>query len=252
MGTRQSQFRAALLDPAAPVPDGLTDGAGAPTVKRFDVYRNNVTVALIDALRTAFPVLRKLLGDANFDPLARVYARAHPPRSPLMMHYGQDMPAFLDGFAPLKHLGYLPDVARLELALRRSYHAADSAALDAQVLAACPPETLMGSCLQLAPAVQLIPSPWPLFDIWRYNTVAGAPKPQATAQSVLITRAGFDPEPHALTAAQYAWLHACQTGANLTEAQDSASATDPAFDLAPLLGLLLQHGALTTLTTPKD
>ena len=39
----QSQLRAALLDPTQAVPAGLTDGAGMPTQKRFDVYRNNVT-----------------------------------------------------------------------------------------------------------------------------------------------------------------------------------------------------------------
>ncbi|MEL7087593.1 MAG: DNA-binding domain-containing protein [Planctomycetota bacterium] len=252
MGASQTEFRAALLDPDAPVPDGLTDGNGTPTVKRFAVYRNNVTIALIEALRTAFPVLRKLLGDANFDQLAPLYARAHPPQSPLMMHYGQDMPAFLDGFAPLRHLGYLADVARLELALRQSYHAADAAALDPQALADCPPETLMQSTLVLAPAVGLVPSQWPLFDIWRFNTQADAPKPRAIAQPVLITRVGFDPEPHALTAAQAAWVTACHAGATLTAAQNAAAAHDPDFDLAPLLGLLLQHGALTTLTTPKD
>lgn len=252
MGPSQSQFRAALLNPDAAVPEGLTDGAGAPTVKRFAVYRNNVAVALTDALKTAFPVLRKLLGDGNFDQLALLYARAHPPHSPLMMHYGQDMPAFLDAFAPLQHLGYLPDVARLELALRRAYHAADADPLDPQALAACPPDALMQSTLQLAPAVQVLGTPWPLFDIWRYNTAQDAPKPRAIAQSVLITRAGFDPEPHPLDAAQYAWLKAVQSGAALADAQDRATAQDPNFDLAPLLGLLLQHGALTNLTTPKD
>ena len=252
MSTAQSQFRAALLDPDAPIPDGLVDSKGAPTIKRFAVYRNNVTVALIEALRAAFPVLRKLLGDVNFDQLARLFARAHPPSSPLMMHYGADMPAFLESFAPLQHLGYLGDVARLELALRRAYHAADQTPIAAQLLADCPPEALMASTLTLAPAVQMIPSKWPLFDIWAYNTMPNAPKPSAAPQPVLITRAEYDPEPHALDAAQFAWLNACTQGATLSAAQDCATARDPHFDLAPLLGLLLQHGALVALTPPED
>jgi len=251
MGTTQTQFRDALLNPAAPVPDGLVDGAGAPTVKRFAVYRNNVTVALVEALRSTFPVLLKLLGDQNFDQLARLFARQHPPDSPLMMQYGAEMPLFLQGFEPLRHIGYLPDVARLELALHRSYHAADCTAFDPGELAALSPDVLMRSTLTLAPAVEVVRSPWPLFDIWRFNTVDGAEKPRAVAQGVLITRAAFDPVPHAVTPADAAWLRAIAAGDTIGAAMDAATEEDADFDLSPLLTVLVQHGAITTLTPPK-
>lgn len=252
MATAQSQFRAALLDPALPVPSGLTDGRGTPTEKRFAVYRNNVTVALCDALRASFPVLCKLLGDQNFDQLAPIFARAHPPSSPLMMRYGAEMPSFLQSFAPLAHIGYLPDIARLELAMRQAYHAADAIPLDPAALAALPPEQLMASTLTLAPAVQVLKSDWPLFDIWRYNMVESAPKPQAVPQSVLITRAEFDPTPHALDPAQLAWMRAIQDGKRIEAAQDAALAVTEDFDLSPLLTVLLQGGALIQLKTTKD
>ncbi len=252
MTTDQTQFRAALLDPALPTPSGLTDGQGTPTDKRFAVYRNNVTVALCDALRSSFPVLCKLLGDQNFDQLAPLFARAHPPSSPLMMRYGVEMPAFLENFAPFAHISYLPDVARLELAMRHAYHAADAVPVDPAVLGQLSPEKLMASTLTLAPAVQLLPSDWPLFDIWRYNMVDGAAKPQAMPQSVLITRAEFDPTPHPLDRAQLAWMTAIQDGKPIDAAQDAALAIAEDFDLSPLLTVLLQGGALIQLTPPKD
>ncbi|WP_299555305.1 DNA-binding domain-containing protein [uncultured Tateyamaria sp.] len=252
MAVLQSDFRAALLDPDHPMPEGLTDGAGRPTPRRFSVYRNNVTVALIDALRAGFPVLHKLLGDQNFDQLARLFARAHPPTSPLMMHYGADLPAFLDAFKPLAHIGYLGDVARLEVAIRCAYHAADSAPIAPARLGAVPPEVLMRSRFSLAPAVRVLSSRWPILDIWRYNTVPGAPKPRGIGQSILITRSEFDPEPHAVSEAQLAWLTAVRANAPLEEAMDMATDADADFDLGPLLTLLVRHNALTDMITPKE
>ncbi|MEL6102273.1 MAG: DNA-binding domain-containing protein [Pseudomonadota bacterium] len=249
MTSDQSTFRNALLDPSAPVPDGLNDGAGHPAGRRFSVYRNNVAVSLTEALETGFPVLRKLLGHETFKRLCAVFLRAHPPQSPLMMHYGQDMPAFLAGFDPLRDLGYLADVARLELGLRASYHAADSNAIDPARFGEFDEAALMAARLTLAPAVVHVPSPWPLHDIWAYNTIDSAPKPQAVAQSVLITRPEFDPQPHALDPAQNAWMGAITADETLGGAHDAALAIDPDFDLAPLLGLLLQTNAITDLKT---
>lgn len=252
MTSPQSLFRAALLDPDARSPDGLQDGVGRAAHRRFDVYRNNVTVALVDALRTAFPVLVKLIGAANFDQLARLFARAHPPNTPLMMHYGAAMPDYLETFAPLAHIGYLPDVARLELALRRSYHAADTAAFDAARLGAVAPDVLMASRLVLAAPVQLIRSQWPLVDIWRFNMIDGVTKPRDIAQSALIVRAEFDPDMHPLDGAQTDWIACIISGQTLAVAQEAALAANPAFDLTPLLSLLIQTNAIADLKTPKE
>ena len=91
----QSAFRAALLDPDRPVPPGVTDPEGRPAGSRFDVYRNNVTASLTEALRQAFPVIRKLVGEEFFTAMVIAHVRAHPPRSPMLMLYGADMPGFL-------------------------------------------------------------------------------------------------------------------------------------------------------------
>ena len=97
----QHSFSQALLAPDLPVPDGLTDGQGAPAGKRFAVYRNNVTVSLIDAPEAGFPVVVKLIGAENFRNIAREYLRKEPPVSPLIMLYGAGFPAFLASFRPL-------------------------------------------------------------------------------------------------------------------------------------------------------
>ena len=251
MTVTQPQFRAAIFDAAQPVPDGLLDGLGQPAGRRFNVYRNNVAVSLTEAMHTAFPVITKLLGPSNMDGLAGLFLRAHPPASPLMMHYGQPMPQFLADFAPLQHLGYLPDVARLELALRASYHAADTPAFDPAELGQVTPEVLMQSRLRLAPSLRLLQSPWPLHDLWAFNTQSGAEKPRAIAQDVLITRPEFDPAPHALTKAQGAWIAAILADQTIGTAQEAAQALAPDFDLTPLLTLLISNNALAALLPPR-
>lgn len=239
--TIQSTFRAALLDADHPVPNGLLDGHGNGAGKRFNVYRNNVAVSLTEALEQGFPVLRKLLGDQNFRQLAGLYLRRNPPTSPLMMHYGEGMPAFLDGFSPLAHLPYLREVAALELALRRSYHAADVTPIEPDILGQFAPEDLMRVRFDIAPAVQVIPSAYPIYDIWAYNMIDGAPKPAPVAQDVLITRPEFDPVPHAMAPGGAAFVTALREGQTLGAA---FHATPDDFDLSPVLGLLLSGAAI--------
>jgi Uncharacterized protein conserved in bacteria len=251
MSVAQSDFAAALLDPARAVPEGLSDPAGRPAGKRFAVYRNNVVASLTEALATAFPVLQKLLGEANFRGLAGLFVRRHPPSSPRLMFYGEAMPGFLEGFQPLVHIPYLADVARLELALRESYHAADAEPIDPAALQALDAEALMAARLRLAPAVRLVRSRWPLHAIWAYN-MAGGPKPAPVAEDVLVTRPGFDPAPHALTPAGGAFTAALLAGGTLGAAAEAGAEKDPAFDLSAPLGALLAGGAIVALDTETE
>ncbi|MDC0660714.1 DNA-binding domain-containing protein [Leisingera sp. SS27] len=247
MSVSQTEFTRAMMDAGQPVPDGLIDHQDQPAGRRFSVYRNNVAVSLTEAMHSAFPVIAKLLGKQNMDGLAGIYLRQHPPSSPLMMFYGEHFPAFLEGMEQLQHLGYLGDEARLELALRRAYHAADAAPITPDALGALTPDQLMNTRLTLAPAVQVICSPWPIHAIWRFNTKDGASKPEARAEDVLVTRPEFDPIPQILPPGGAIWIRALMQGATIGEALEQAAAADETFDLGATLALLLQGGAITGL-----
>lgn len=251
MSVDQTAFRAALLDPEAPVPAGLVDAEGAPAGKRFDVYRNNVAVSLTEALEVAFPVVRKLVGDEFFKAMAGVFLRRHPPTSPILALYGADFPRFLRGFKPAASLGYLPDVARLEQAIRESFHAADTLPADPARLQALAPDALIRARLTLAPSLRLIRSPWPIHGIWRFNTEAGAPQPPGEAQDVLITRTDYDPRPHLLPPGGADFVEALQSGDSFGAALGKARTVARDFDLTATLGLLIGGEAITDIHTDE-
>lgn len=240
----QSQFRAALFAPDAPPPVGLTDGSGAPAGRRFSVYRNNVAVSLIEALEQTFPTVAKLIGADGFKALARRFIAENPPSSPILSRYGAAFPAFLARSDELAQLGYLPDTARLDLAMVRAYHAADAAPFDPAQLARIAPDDLPRVALALAPAVELLSSPWPIHGIWRFNHAPGSPQPPHEAQDVLVTRPDFDPVPRLLGSGQAVFLRRIIEGDCLGPAADAAARAAPDFDLSALLGLLIGDAAI--------
>lgn len=241
----QQEFRTALLDPEHPVPSGLTDPQGRPAGRRFNVYRNNVSVSLTEALRQAFPVVQKLVGEEFFTAMAQEHLRAHPPASPLMMFYGEAMPAFLSAFPPVAHLPYLADVARLELALRASYHATDAVPVATSRLTQLEPDQLARTRFAVAPSLRLVRSRWPIHAIWMAN-MREAPAPsRVEPQDVLVVRAAFDPEPHLLPPGGADFM------ASLCDGQAIGSAADllDTAHLPALLGLLIAGNAITDLIT---
>lgn len=240
-------FAAALLDPALPAPGGLQDGTGREAGQRFDIYRNNVAHSLTEALRTGFPVVAKLIGRQNMTGLAGQFLRAHPPSDPILMFYGAGFPEFLAGTKALAHLGYLPDIARLELALRQAYHARDAEPMAPLRLDELPTGALMRATLAFAPAVQLLRSAWPIHDIWRFHTGDATDEPQPGAQDVLVTRPEFDPVPRLLPGGGGIWIEALMRGQSIGAAYDTALGRHPGFDMAAPLALLLDAGALVSL-----
>lgn len=243
----QAAFASALADPAQPVPEGLTAWNGGPPARRFAVYRNNVTVSLMEALGARYPAVKAIVGDDFFAATARLYVAAHPPRSPLMMEYGAEFSAFLAGFEPARSLPYLPDVARLEAARSRAYHAADAAPLDPASLAALAPEEVAGLRFTAHPAAVLIASPHPVVTIWAMNAgeIEPAPIEDWTGEDALVTRPHLTVEVHRLPAGASAFAAALLAGQTLAHAAARATEAADAFDLSTTLALILASGALT-------
>ena len=239
-------FDAALRGGA--LPPGVTARLPDEVPRRFAVYRNNVAAGLADALAARFPVVQRLLGDAYFRALARIYAEAHRPGSPVLAEWGVDFAEFLAGFAPLGAYPYLADVARIEYARGRAFHAADALPIDPSALVEADPETLR---LGLHPSVLLLRLSFPAVSIWARNQPGAetahppAPMPQSAENALILRDAGFEVQLHAIGPGDAALVEAMLSGATLGRAAALARLDEPDHDPQLLLVLLMRAGAIT-------
>ncbi|MGA8155717.1 MAG: DNA-binding domain-containing protein [Rhodoplanes sp.] len=248
----QASFAEALLDPERRVPDGVTSHTHPAPAKRFAVYRNNVVVSLIDALATRFPAVQRIVGEEFFRAMAGVFVRAHPPRSPLMMTYGEGLPAFIETFAPAAELPYLADVARLEAARTRAFHAADATALPAEAFSALDPTDLETLRIRFSPGTAIVRSSHPIVTIWAMNADEAEPAPieDWCGEDALISREGFDVVVRRLPPGGAVFLSRLLADATLANAAYAAMQDSAAFDLAEnIAGLISAHLATELVRT---
>ena len=249
----QAGFAAAVTSPAAPLPFGVIECSGAGARSGFAVYRNNGVAGLIDALQERFAVTAALVGGEFFRAMARIYVSAHPARSPLLMQYGNELPAFIDDFPAANSVPYLSDTARFEIAWSRAYHAAESRSMTPQLLSRLSPELLLESSVTLHPSLHALHSDYPIADIWashRGNHAFAGPA-HWNAQYVVIVRPDEAVCIHTLSSAAFAFVTALSQGICLQDAAETALGDDPAFDAGRHLLDLFGMGAVVALESPS-
>jgi hypothetical protein len=235
----QSDFARALRNPDLAVPHGVTTHSSDTRKERFAVYRNNVVVGLVGALEARFPATRKIVGEDFFKGAAKLFAATEPPRSPLMLLYGDGFPAFLADFEPAREVPYLADVAGLEAARTRAYHAADAKPLTPAALSGVALD-LAGSCFTLHASVEIVASDYPIVTIWAMNSgeIELAPITDWRREDALVSRPGCDVEVRRLPPGAKTFLQKLAARNPLGEAAAAALAGNASFDLAANLAAL--------------
>ena len=243
----QKQFAAALRDPSTPVPNAISKTADKTSTKRFNVYRNNIAVGLSDAIADAYPVVQALVGEAFFKGIARTFNRLFLPASPVMLDYGEDFPDFIATQSGTETLPYLGNVARLEWAWSRAYHAADATPTGIENLAAIPEDSIEGTRLQFHPSIRLLQSPWPIVSIWQAHQGQDphgklVPLPDQGEQA-MIGRRGLNVEVRALDPVSFTFIKALHDGQTLGEASTLALGAGPQ-DLSTPIAALFESRAV--------
>jgi hypothetical protein len=244
-----AKFSSALMRPDLKTPSSVVGPRGKGATKRYNVYRNNVTVSLIEALAAIFPAVQRITGEEFFRAMARFHIHETPPNSPLLFEYGRDFPAFIAAYEYAQDMPWLAYVADVERAWLDAYHAADAEPLSPSALAAIPAEQLGDVVFSAHPAARIVRSRFAAVTIFAANRGkdpvgkinAGEP------EDALITRAGFEVDVRRLPVGGAEFLSSLIAGEPLAAAAEAVLQACPSFDIAAAIAGMIEAGALTSL-----
>ena len=217
----------------------------------LSVYRNTIASGAIDALVATYATVTMMTGEDWFRAAAREYARAHPPREPALLAYGESFPSWLSTFPPAADAPYLAGIALLDWQWWQSWSAADAELLDGVALSDLTPELLSELTLALHPSVRFATFDAGIPSLWLAHqapTRGGDHIVSVEPEHMLFVRTGSQVESRTIVSAPFAFIAALSEGASLLEAGEAALAADPTCALDQIIVTGLALGLFTRLS----
>lgn len=226
----------------------LNPQGGAPGLERMVVYSRGYIARIEEALAEMYEAVRHVLGHKRFHDIAERYAHEYPSRVYNLSSVGQHLPEFLPSLEITKDFPFLPDLAKLERLVSRTFHSFDQPPFDPAQFASLPLENWEGTRFIFQPSVNLISSPWPLLDIWNARA-----KPVEEInidlvnrpQHVLVARIGLQVRCELLSERQYRLMEGLLAGKTLgLICEELAAGGDETLPLAEWFARWVRDGLI--------
>ncbi len=216
----QADFQAYLLDDAQGTGfvKAIIDDKKVGAKQRLSIYHNAYRLRIVEALATAYPQLKALLGDVLFNKTAREYITAHPSTYRNLRWYGSQMHEHL--LATLSQYPIAAEMADFEWALSLAFDEEDVPELSLQDLAEIPLENWAMLRFKFQPTIKIVRTHWNTIPIWQALEIEETPpKPaqEATYQSWLIWRKNFNSQFRQIVEMEFITLNMAMMGATFGE-----------------------------------
>ncbi len=220
--------------------------------ERVGIYAYAYYARLLECLRESFPILRKVLGEELFQPIALEYLRRYPSTSYTLDRLGDRLARFLEetraaeAGEPPAWPEMLADLARFEHAIARVF---DGPGLEGEppfsieALRAIGAERFAEARLIPSPALRLVTHRFPLNAL--YTAARGVPEGEEfeipapiepLEEHVALCRLEFVVRRHPLLPVEHALLQALVEGKTVGEALAVAAERAPSDeDLGPIV-----------------
>jgi hypothetical protein len=227
----------------------VTRGPRLSALERLAIYHDGYFARLVECLLDDYPALQYLLGNEEFERLARAYIAAHPSQSASLNAYGARMAGFVakqsEPWAP-----FAAELAALEWALVTAVHAASQPSLSPAALAEVAPDAWPRARLVPSASLAVLRFTYPVnayYRAFREGAVARIPRLEASA--VAVHREGLSLFRHDLELAAADLLEALARGvplgiaiAELERAHEAASLSRVQAQLSGWFGGWMSSG----------
>jgi len=163
----QREFQDYLLRGKGAVLARVVGTARVPAATRLGIYAGAYRSRLAEALTSNYPVLAKLLGEADFGSLAAEYIAAHDSPFFSIRYYGDGLARFLAAREHYAAAPVLAELAQWEWSMSSVFDAADATPLGTGDLAHIPPAQWAQLRFRWHPSVQRLTLCWNVPQLWK-------------------------------------------------------------------------------------
>lgn len=231
----QNYFKKAMDDPADDHLYEYIQENNLAIKNRLQIYRNNISITLTETLRSVYPAIQQLVGEAFFNAVANAYIIHYPSSVSDLYVYGAQFAEFLSDFLPAQTLPYLAEVASLEWACHKALRAETHLAFDIDKLKMIPEIEYSGICFQLSPTSQVFAFHFPVLAIWQFCQAKDSSEESLDlgvgGEKVLVIRRNEGVVFERLGEGEYALLSACKKELSFAEACSLSLAAEPEFNI---------------------
>jgi hypothetical protein len=194
----------------------------------------------LELLAARYPVIRRLVGELSFRVVARRFIRSHPPSDVVPNSFGDDFPDFIRSLGNAACIGYVADVAELEMLQHNAHYAEHVRPLAALALSSLQAERLCGMRVVLHPSVYFVQSRFPIVTTWENNQTSDGDGTigRWVAEAAIVARPFLKVEVRRLLPGGYAFLLALAEGETVATAAEIATEIAPNFDVVSSLRLI--------------
>ena len=224
-----SDFHNAILEnDAAQVAGEIKPHSRLTGVQQFAIYSEGYRIRLVQAIRSDYPILLKLLGDSAFDALAVAYIEQNPPTSYNLDFY----PHKFAGFVGEKYGdAFVSELATLEATIAEVFMLTDSEPFLLDKFSQISPENFGEMFFNLRTACRLLQFSYPVSE-WLSNARVQENLPEIPPENksfLLVVRHNNEVQRHSLSEQEFALLMNLTSGKNVAEALEKTLEEQPSY-----------------------